>query len=123
MVCDIMKMRNVLGDSQTGQYFTSSSISAVGGDGANDLDTVRFGEMEHRATADAVDSDAINEVCIPILLAGADISGEEAEVMRSDRREAKPANFRANVDERAHWKKCYGALWDLKLSFEKQNYR
>ena len=29
----------------------------------------------------------------------------------------------ANVDERAHWKKCYGALWELKVAFERKNYR
>jgi hypothetical protein len=48
---------------------------------------------------------------------------KKAEVVRSDRREPKPANFCTDIDEVAHWKKCYGALWELKIAFEKKNYR
>lgn len=123
MVCNIMEMRNVLGDSEAGQHFASGSIGAVSGNGSDDLHAFGSGEMEHRTTADAVDSNAINEVSVPVLLAGADISGEETEVVRGDRGEPKPSDLRADVDDAAHWKKCYGALWDLKVAFEKQNYR
>lgn len=123
MVCDIMKMRNILSYSEAGQHLTSCPISTVSGDGTNDLHPLRSSEMEHRATTDAVDSNAIDKVCVSELLTGADVAGEETEVMRSDGREPEPSDLGANVDERAHWKKCYGALWELKVAFERKNYR
>ena len=123
MVSNVMEVRHVLGDSEAGQYFACSSVCAVGRDGSDDLNSFRSGEMEHRAATHAIDSNSVDEVSVPVLLTGADIPGEEAEVVGSDGGEPKPANLGPDVDAAAHWKKCYGALWDLKIAFEKQNYR
>ncbi len=123
MVGNIMEMGNVLRDGKAGQCLTSSSVCTVCRNGADDLNSFCPGEMKDGATTNAVDCNAVNEVSIPVFLAGADIAGEETEVVRGDGGEPKPSNLGADVDGAAHWKKCYGALWDLKIAFEKQNYR
>ena len=123
VISDIVEVRNVLSDGKTGQGFASSAVSAICGDGANDLNAVSAVEVQNRSTTDAIDSDTINKVGVSELLTGTDVARKEAKVVRSDGRETKPADLSADVNERAHWEKCYGALWKLKIDFEKKNYR
>ena len=118
-----MEVGDILSYCKTGQSFASSAICAVSRNGAYNLDPVRLGEMKNRATANAIDGDAINKVGVPKFLPCTDVPREEAKIMGSNCWEAKPANLGANIDELAHWKKCYGDLWQLKIAFEKKNYR
>lgn len=120
MVGNIMKMGNILSDSQSGQYFTGCAIGTISGNCSDDLNPVCFSEKQNGATAHPVDCNTINEVSVSPFLMGADVAREETEGLRGNGREAKPANFSANVDELAHWEKCYRQLWKLKISFEKK---
>lgn len=123
MVSNIMKVRNVLSNSQAWQDFTCGAIGTIGRYSANNLYAVCPVQVQNGAAADAIDSDTINEISISEFLAGTDIPRKEAKIMRGNRGETKPAHFRADVYERAHWKKCYGAFWKLKIDFEEKNYR
>jgi len=121
MVCNIMKMRHILRDSETWQSLSSGAICAVGRDGADNLDALCPSEVDNRAATYPVDRHSINEVSVSELLPCANISREEAQVIGCDSRESKPPDFGANFDELSHWRKCYRDLWKLKIAFEKKN--
>ena len=109
-------MGNVLSDRKTWKGF---AVLAIGSDNADDVRRINCSvEIENWAAADAGDGDAVNQITSG--LSSADDSSEEAQRIAG---EAKPADLGTNVDERSHWKKCYGALWELKIAFEKKNYR
>lgn len=118
-----MEVGDILSDCKTGQSLASSAICAVSRNCADNLDPVSLGEMKNRSTANAIDGDSINKISVPEFLPCTDVPREEAKIIGSDCWEAKPANLGANIDELAHWKKCYRDLWQLKIAFEKKNHR
>ena len=79
--------------------------------------------MEYRAAANSVNGNAINQIGFAARLPSANGSREEAEGIRLDSRESQPSNVDADRTRLLHWQKCYGALWEFKLSFEKQHNR
>jgi hypothetical protein len=79
--------------------------------------------MEHRTAANPVDRHAVNEIGFSIRLSGAYGSREEAQGIRLDSREAKPSDIDPDAARLVHWQECYGQLWELKVSFEKQHNR
>lgn len=77
--------------------------------------------MGHRAAARPVDGDTVDETRPSVGLSGAYGSGEETQGARLDGREPKPADIDPDRARLIHWQKCYRALWELKLAFEKQH--
>lgn len=116
-------MGNILSDSKTRKYFSCCPVCAICANRSDDLDAISSSKVQNRAATDTVDRHSVYEVSVSVLLPCADITGEETESMWSEGREPKPTDLGTNVDEAAHWKKCYGALWELKIAFEEKNYR
>ena len=79
--------------------------------------------MKHGAAADAVDSDAVNQVSLTVSLPCAYGASEEAQGIGLNGWETKPADVNSDAARLLHWQQCYGALWEFKLSFEKQHNR
>jgi hypothetical protein len=77
--------------------------------------------MEDRSTANPVNRDTVDQVSAR--LSGTNASSEKAKGVRFDTGVAKPSNVVADLAGRAHWQQCYGALWKLKLAFEKEHNR
>lgn len=123
MCCDIMEMRNVLGNSQPRQGIAYNTVGVVSRNDTKDVHVSTGYHMEHRSATNAVDSDAVNEIGAAKLLPRTDISREEAESIGGNSRKTKPSDLRADIDELALWHECYGDLWNLKLAFEKQHRR
>lgn len=123
MISNVMKMGNVLSDGEARQRFASSTVCAVGGNDADNLDSIGFREVQNGSSTNAIDGNPIDEVGVSKLLSGTDIPREKTECGRGNGRESEPTNLSSNIDELAHWKKCYGSLWKLKFLFEEKNYR
>lgn len=79
--------------------------------------------MKNRPTADAINRNSVNEVRFSGRLTGADGASKEAQGVGLYIGEAHPANVDANAAGLAHWHQCYGALWKLKIAFEKEHNR
>jgi len=79
--------------------------------------------MKDRTSADPIDRNAVDKVRLPVQLSGAYGAGEKTEGIWLNAREAQPADLSSDRARLLHWQKCYGALWQLKVSFEKQHNR
>ena len=79
--------------------------------------------MKDRTAANAMDSNAVDQVGFFGRLPGAHGAREEAQRGRLYGGVSQPANVAADTARLVHWQKCYGALWQLKLAFEKQHNR
>jgi hypothetical protein len=79
--------------------------------------------MKDRAATDAIDRNAIDEVRLSVDLPSAHGAREKAERIRLYPGVAKPTNVNPDATGFVHWQKCYGKLWELKLSFEKEHNR
>lgn len=77
--------------------------------------------MKDRTAANAVDRNTVNKVSLPRDLSSTHGAGKEAEGMRFYSRITKPADVNSNPAGLSHWQHCYGALWELKVSFEEKN--
>lgn len=77
--------------------------------------------MKDRAPANAVDGDAVDEVRLSGRLPGAYGAGEEAQAIRLNSRITKPSDVDSNVAARVRWQESYGALWKLKVAFDKKH--
>ena len=65
----------------------------------------------------------VNEICLTELLSSTDAAGEKAQSELLNAGIAKPADLDPDAQRRAHWEKCYGELWQLKIAFEKEHNR
>ena len=79
--------------------------------------------MKERTTTNAVNGNSIDQVGLSVRLSGTHGASEEAEGIRLNGRKAEPSDVEADRARLLHWQECYGALWELKLSFEKQHNR
>jgi len=70
-----------------------------------------------------LDSDTINEICVPPFFASAYISREKAERLRRDGWETKPTDIRPNSQRRTHWEQWYKRFWEWKLAHTYEQYR
>jgi hypothetical protein len=77
--------------------------------------------MEDRTTTNTVNSNAINEISLSSDLPSANSSSEKTQGVGLYDRIAKPTNVHSNFAGLAHWQECYGALWELKIAFQKQH--
>lgn len=77
--------------------------------------------MEDRTAANAVNRNTVNEVSLSRNLSSADGPCKEAEGMRLYSRITKPTDVNSDSARLSHWQHCYGALWELKVSFEEKN--
>jgi hypothetical protein len=79
--------------------------------------------MKDRTTANPIDSNAVNEVRLSGLLAGANRSSEEAERVGLYIRKSQPSDVDPNAVGLARWHEAYGDLRKLKFAFEKEHDR
>src|SRR5262245_37403244 len=111
-----MKMRDILSNQQSGESFTSSAVCLVCGHRANNADIIDAVGVDDRAAADSINSDAINQVGVSVVLPGADAAGEEAERVGFYRGESQPTNLNADSQRRLSWEEWYRLLWEFKVS-------
>ena len=79
--------------------------------------------MKNRPPANTVDRDSVDEVRLSSGLVSTYGSSEKAEGVRFYNRVAKPANVSSDAAGLVRWQQCYGALWQLKIAFEKDHNR
>ena len=79
--------------------------------------------MKNRTATNPINGNAINQVSSSGFLSGAHGSGEKAKGLSFNLGIAEPANIGPDATGLVHWRQCYGALWELKLAFEKEHNR
>src|SRR5438045_1593025 len=111
-----MQMRHVLHNRKARKSIARKSVGNVGRNRAYNLDAVRRGRKQHRSSADAINSDAINEVCMPALLKRTNAPRKEALRMADHPRIPNPTNLGSNRQDVVDWQEWYRRLWQLKIS-------
>ena len=119
----IVDMGNILSKRESRERLARRPIRNVGGNRAHNLKTIGGTRIQNGTAADAVDSNAIDEVRMPTLLPRADIAREKAEsiAVATNRGKAKPADFVADEQQILDWAQWYEILWKLKLATRKNN--
>ncbi len=79
--------------------------------------------MKHRAAANTVNSDTIDQVRFAVLLPRADRPSEETESVGLYTGEPQPSDVNSNAAGLVQWHQCYGDLWKLKIAFDKEHNR
>ncbi len=118
-----MKMRNVLSNTKSRQGISSRSAGTIGRDSTNNLHTGCRGSVEDGASAHTADCHAVDQVSVPFLLSGTNISGEKTESVGCDRRESKSADLSPDVEHHLSWEQWYQLLWKFKISRVGKDYR
>jgi hypothetical protein len=78
---------------------------------------------EDRPTTNPVDGNSVDKIGVPELLPSTDITGKKAQGVLLNVGETQPTHFDPYAEGRAHWEKCYGDLWKIKIAFEEKNNR
>jgi len=118
-----MEMRDILSNQQSGERFTGSAVGLIRGYGAHNSDIINAVRVDDRPAADSIDSDAINQVSVSVVLPGADTAGKEAERVSFYRGESQPANFNTDSQGRLSWEEWYRLLWKFKVTVWEKNHR
>ena len=117
-----VKMRNVLGDRQARECGAGRLVGDVSCDDTNDLSAVSGVKKDNGATADPIDSHAVDEIGTPVLSASTDNSGEKTQLRGCNGRIPEPADLNPNIEGLVPWEECYRRLWEIKMRFLKQNH-
>jgi len=119
---DIMKVRDILSNRQSGKSITRRTVSDVRRDRSDDSELV-FVNIEDRSATDPVYRDPVNQVGVPIPLPSADVSRKEAERMGFQGREAKPSHLNSDFQKSVAWEELYRQLWKIKDARLKKHHR
>ena len=117
-----VKMGNVLSQQETRQSLATGTVGVVSGHGANDLSTHSCVNINNRAATNAVNCNAVDQVCPTCGLVSADAAREKAQLIRLYGGITKPANLGANGDGLFRGEQREGSGGDWKLIFLKHDY-
>ena len=96
MLSGRVEVRNILSQKQPRQRFATRSIGVVSGNGSDDLSSLSYMMVDNGASANAIDSNAVDEICPTCRFVGADAAREKAQLIRLYRWEPKPADLGAD---------------------------
>src|SRR5437899_2564364 len=116
-----MKMRQISGDKKTGERLASGPVRPIRGNVTDDLNGVSCSGVDNRASANSVNSNAVDQ--IGFVNSRANVSGEKAERVGFHSRITKPAHLNAQPKRVTGWEQWYTALWKIKNSDRDQNER
>src|SRR5262245_55848814 len=111
-----MEMRNVPRNGQPRQGITGCSVTNIGRNSADDLNTIRFGAVNDRPTAHSIDRDAIDKVGVHRFLPGADLTGKETQCASGHSGEPEPADLCPDGERVGSWEEWYRRIWQLKVA-------
>jgi len=112
-----VEMRNIASVEQPRR----AGSTDIGGHNPDDLNPVSSRRMDNRPPADAMNSNAVDEVGMLLPLMGTNDSTKETQSCGCDGREPHPSDLRADSKDAVAWEQWYRHLWQVKLSASDEN--
>ena len=116
----IVEMGDILSNQKSGKGVARRSIGLVCGNGSDDLDTISPVGVGNWPAADTIDGDPINQISLPVILSGRDVSVEETQSPRLDGGEAHPSDLASDANLPLTWEEGYKLFWQWKIALLKK---